>query len=628
MQRRLHTVLDIMRVPSEGNPLRAVRTFDHRATPKRIESEVLIAGGGLGGVAAALAVSRRGHSVCLLEETDWLGGQATSQGVSALDEHPHIEAFGGTRDYYRLRESIRDHYRSLASDARTSTPFNPGRCWVSGLAFEPIVAVRAMQEMLRPAMASTTLRVYLRTKVVAADVRYDRVQAIRALNLDDGTVLEFEFEYLIDATELGDLLPLSGAEYVLGAETIAETGEPSAQPEEPHPHCIQSCTYTFALERRPERERHIIARPTKYEHYRDNQPYDLRIEVHGGEIYGEESGWLQYAMFDTLAGTKGGLWHYRRLVDAAQFRGHYDNDITMFNWPGIDYRDKPLVDSTPEELAFALQDAKRVSLGFLHWLHTEVPDPRGPDGFAYLKLRHDVMGTTDGLSKHPYIRESRRIRPVKRIVEQDVAVAHQAGPRARHCEDSVGVGWYPIDIHQAGEGDLGVSTRTKPFQIPMGALIPVRLRNLVAAGKNIGTTHITNGCYRLHPVEWNVGEAGGTLVSCALRTGTSPQTIHSDPGSRRSVQRALLDDGIPLAWTVDVPLSDPSFVAVQRLVMAGGYGGRDGTMVFGATDPIDSTGRRHWLDAMGGSHIPDPCGPGTVTRSAFAAALARMGSYT
>jgi hypothetical protein len=49
-----------------------------------------------------------------------------------------------------------------------------------------------------------------------------------------------------------------------------------------------------------------------------------------------------------------------------------------------------------------------------------------------------------------------------------------------------------------------VSCRTRPFQIPMGALILVRIRNLLAAAKNIGTTHITNG---LHPVEWNTGEA-------------------------------------------------------------------------------------------------------------------------
>ena len=57
---------------------------------------------------------------------------------------------------------------------------------------------------------------------------------------------------VIDATELGDLLPLAGAEYRVGAESVAETGEAHAQPHEAKAHCVQSFTYTFAAERRPE----------------------------------------------------------------------------------------------------------------------------------------------------------------------------------------------------------------------------------------------------------------------------------------------------------------------------------------------------------------------------------------
>ena len=78
------------------------------------------------------------------------------------------------------------------------------------------------------------------------------------------------------------------------------------------------------------------------------------------------------------------------------------------------------------------------------------------------------------------------------------------------------MGWYPIDIHNSGPDDVGVSCRTRPFQIPLGALIPVRVRNLLAGAKNLGTTHVTNGCYRLHPVEWNIGEAAGALAAYAL----------------------------------------------------------------------------------------------------------------
>src|SRR6185295_20248230 len=112
-------------------------------------------------------------------------------------------------------------------------------------------------------------------------------------------------------------------------ETMRETGEAHAQPHEAKAHCVQSFTYTFAAERRPAGERHVVAAPSRYRHYREAQPYSLTIEVHGGEIYGEESGWLEYRLYDRLPGTKGGLWTYRRLIDAAQFPGRFAQDVTM-----------------------------------------------------------------------------------------------------------------------------------------------------------------------------------------------------------------------------------------------------------------------------------------------------------
>ena len=84
---------------------------------------MLIVGGGTGGVAAALAAARRGRNVHLLEETDWLGGQLTAQGVSALDEHEHIEAFGGTASYYALRDALREHYRACG-EGRATAPIS------------------------------------------------------------------------------------------------------------------------------------------------------------------------------------------------------------------------------------------------------------------------------------------------------------------------------------------------------------------------------------------------------------------------------------------------------------------------------------------------------------------------
>jgi hypothetical protein len=408
-----------------------------------------------------------------------------------------------------------------------------------------------MMALLRPHVDAGRVTLHLRTKAAAAEVEDDRVVSVTAVGLDDCRALRFRPAVVIDATELGELLPLTGAEYSVGAETIAETGEAHGQPSEPKRHCVQSFTYVFGLERRPRGESHVIERPARYEFFRASQPYSLTIEVHGGEIYGEESGWLSYKVLETMPGTKGGLWTYRRLIDSAQFGSDFPTDLSMFNWPGNDYREISIIDRPAGEVAAALQDAKRASLGFLHWVQTEAPAEGDRLGAPELKLRPDIMGSADGLAKFPYIRESRRIKALRTVVEQDVSAHFQAGPWAAHFEDSVGVGWYPIDIHRAGPEDVGISCRTRPFQIPLGALIPIRVRNLIAAAKNIGTTHITNGCFRLHPVEWNIGEAAGALAAFCLDQGKSAAAVHGNVELRTAFQRSLVSEGIPLAWTPD-----------------------------------------------------------------------------
>src|SRR5204863_10200717 len=133
-------------------------------------------------------------------DTDRLGGQMSEQGGSAIDEQEQIVSLGGTRSYYALRNSIRRHY---------GTP-NPGNCWVSRLAFEPRVALRVIEQMLPPSVS-----IYRRMKAVGVSTDRARITAVLCLGLDDGKLVRFHPATVIDATELGDLLPLSGAEYVV-----------------------------------------------------------------------------------------------------------------------------------------------------------------------------------------------------------------------------------------------------------------------------------------------------------------------------------------------------------------------------------------------------------------------------
>ena len=504
----------------------------------------------------------------------------TSQGVSALDEHRYIESFGGTRSYYELRDAIRAWYRENARLSPTATAeerLNPGNGWVSHLCFEPAVGVRALESLLRPFCDDGRLTVLLRHKASAAVVEGDLVRSVSFRHLDGAERVDVRASFVLDATELGDLLPLTGAEYVSGAESSVETGEPNARTTAAA-WCVQSFTYPFALELSTQRP--PVPEPEEYALNRERQPYTLR------HFYHDARGWTRYGMFTKGDGVDLPFWTYRRLIDRANFEDpRYD--VAMINWPGNDFRHGNIIDVDPSAALEALHGARRLALGFCRWLQTECPRDEGGAGYPEMVLRPEVMGTVDGLSKHPYIRESRRIRALRTIVEQDISATRQTGPRARFFPDSVGIGLYAIDIHPAEGEEKLPPDRAKPFQIPLSALVPMRLRNLLPACKNIGTTHITNGAYRLHPIEWNIGESAAHTAVLCMERGAAPQALAADPAAVRVLQQRLVRAGVPLFWYPDVGLEHPAFEASQVLAAWGHPVGRTDALEFGPDDEVD-----------------------------------------
>jgi hypothetical protein len=528
-----------------------------------LHADVLVVGGGLGGVAAALAALRRGRSVLLTEETDWLGGQLTSQGVPP-DEHPWIERFGASRSYRRLRDAIREEYRSnypLTHAARSHPALNPGLGKVSKLCHEPIVSARVLDAMVAPHVTSGRLRVLRETVPVGAQATDGVVRSV-TVRRSDGSELRLSAPYVLDATELGDLLPLAGIPYVTGFESRHDTGEPSA-PDEAQPRNEQSFSWVFAIGHEPGAE-HVIPRPDDYDFWRSYEP-----EFWGGPMLGlvapdpRTLDPLERTFDPTIPVATSvdadqsrdpgdrELWAFRRVLAAANFEpGFIESDVTIVNWPMIDYLEGGLTDVTPDERQRHLDGARALSRSMLYWLQTEAPRPDGGRGWPGLRLRGDVLGTDDGFAKAPYIRESRRIRARYTVVEQDLSLAVRGDQGAKKYHDSVGVGMYRIDLHPSTGGDNYLDVASCPFQIPLGALIPEIGGNLLAAGKDIGTTHITNGCYRLHPVEWSIGEAAGALAAFCIETGQSPSEVHADSTALSRFQAQLEADGVELDWPV------------------------------------------------------------------------------
>lgn len=521
------------------------------------QTDILVVGGGLGGVAAALAACRLGKKVILTEETNWIGGQLTAQAVPP-DEHPWIESTGCTASYRRLRENIRDYYRRnypLTPQARANVHLNPGRGNVSPLCHEPRVALAAIEEMLAPYCSSRQLEVLPDHRPVAVETDDDR---LRAVTLEDGAAGEqvtIHATYVIDATELGDLLELGRVEHLIGAESQAQTGELHALPGAADPLDQQAITWCFAMDFLPG-EDHTIDRPVDYAFWRDYQ----------ADFWpGKQLGWLDVhpitletrhrAVFDGETDRIDGndFWHYRRILYRKHhLDGAFASDITLVNWPQIDYWLGPIVGVGEEEQQRNLAACRQLSLSFLYWMQTEAPRPDGGLGYPGLRLRHDVVGTGDGLAKSVYVREARRIQAEFTVLEQHVGVDQRQAAGldcAEQFVDSVGIGSYRIDLHPSTALRTYVDISSFPFQIPLGALIPKRVENLLPACKNLGVTHITNGCYRLHPVEWNIGEAAGALAAYCLEKQFAPRQVRNTAGHLADFQQLLTERlGFQLTW--------------------------------------------------------------------------------
>ena len=583
---------------------------------KEVECEILIAGGGLGGVAAAYDSLRLGRQVCMTEITDWIGGQATSQGVSALDERPL------QRDN-NIFPSGYSEFRDRIVEAYGGNP-NPGKCWVSVLCFSPRVGHQVLVDMLQPYLDSGQLKLFTDTVISSVETTDALVQSVGAIGNvarqpelaeeeGRGNLSDYFLEFynpeptqawdkqlisfvppsdrtdrtvpwmVIDATETGELWPLANVPYLLGTDSLAQYWEPSAKAEST-PYCTQGFTYTFVMERTATPQV-----PIKPDFFDD--------EEHG-RYYSFEQDRFDFAAVFTYRRIKGEV-EISNINDAEAIRV---GDQSMQNWTwGNDWRISTpdrnfiLTQAQLEESGqlepggwrgglrqSALARGEQHALGYFYWLMAgrtdyllgETPDFEPNENFRYRLMAgpESPMDTASGLSKYPYIRESRRLigRPGFGypegflIYESDISVEESDLQRGRPFvfTDSVGVGQYPIDFHACvqpedfspdpADIDYEGVILSYPYQIPLRALIPQTFDNLLAGAKNIAATHIAAASYRVHPVEWAIGSGAGNAASFAIANDVSPASLVDglprDLDSLRQLQEQIKTLGNPVEF--------------------------------------------------------------------------------
>ncbi len=428
-----------------------------------VQVDVLVLGGGCGGTAAAWQASRMGASVLVVEPSPWLGGMITSAGVSALDGNKGAMASGLLRYF---RDELESHYGGR-EQVRTG--------WVSDTCYEPRVGANILAEFADDAGFETWFGAQL-------EYVYKEGRKLTSVRVRKGSkTVRVHAHVIIEATEFGDALELAGVPYRLGRDAQSDSGEAHA-PEVADME-IQDMTWVAILHKQDE------GKTYPYGH-RVEQPRDykgLMFDCTTKEFCSvPDPSILNHPLHD---------W------DSFISYGLLPNSKAMLNWPfhGNDFPNTAAVFGSPDDRAAAFQKARLHTLSYVHYIQTTLLHPEWG-----LDLRE--FDTPDRLAYIPYVRESRRGRGVRFMVEDDVLAPTEGGPRARFHADSIAVGDYFLDHHHSkshrppGKRLVEDLPDNAPFQIPMGVVIPEKVDGLLLAEKNISVSHIVNGCTRLQPV--------------------------------------------------------------------------------------------------------------------------------
>ena len=580
----------------------------------RGDYDVVVAGGGTGGCGAAIQAARMGARVLLLDETDYLGGQMNAAAVTSMDEGGTLVRGRGL--YKEWVQRIEGHYRPLGIDPETAYQYGH-------ICVEPRVGRMLLEQMLKDAKVAVSLR----SRVVKVLKEGDRVTGAEiSITSGEGSKAQtVRSQVLIDATEWGDVIPLTGARYRVG-NCLSEAVNPAQR--------VQDNTWTAVIKQYPGEVPAAFRLTEKPPGYTDkiHQRFVRTLKL-GDEVGPNESPWTWTRFIN-----------YRGMPNSAPGGGTRPITRTHVNFNN-DWPSSVAEIEDPARRLATERDMRLVTLHLLYYIQNTlgmkqwaVADDEGYDTpynraqvDAWLKERPELEPYRT-LFHHfpviPYVRESRRIVGLHTLCarELDRRPGYQPVPFAT----SVAIGDYPVDMHgsmQAKYLELDLDRAEDipgkfggnghgPFAIPLECFIPEKVDGFLPAEKNISQSRMGNGATRLQPHTMLMGQAAGALAALAVRHGVQPRAVESV-----LVQQVLAEAEDPLNYTPvqDVASDKPEWAAIQLVTVRGLLPLQDGKF-----DP-----RRHVSEAearaisahfAGSSETKALSEP--VTRATFAKALA------
>jgi hypothetical protein len=629
----------------------ALQTPFDRIAP---DYDILVAGAGTGGIAAALQAARMGARVLLIEETDMIGGQMANAGVTSMDDGG-IWGKNPVRErgiYREFHESAALHYYARDRDPFTAYHFN----LQSEGGYEPRIARAILyglvDETRRRAPVNgrpPVLDLAVRTRVTAVA---KTGPAVRGATLEEWTPSgprrrEVACRVLIDATEYGDVIPLTGARYRVGAST-------SDRPDPASP--MQAHTWVGVIREYPEglpAHLRISTPPDGHERIvRQFKSYQLHgLPAWGGGHRGYKGPrvWWTYVA-------------WRGMPDSASPAAGAVTELRHTRCGLNGGNDYPVTAATAEDPRRRMADELagiNKTLSIIWWFQHElglpwsVAEDEGcatPFNTARMKergVRPDLLALAARLPQCPYVREARRIIGLETLKGGHLYLRDRGAETARHWASAVAINDYSFDLHgtnDALEKDLdepGFINATGPFAVPFAAFIPEKIDGFLPAEKNISQSRLANGATRLQPSTMLNGQAAGAIAALAARHGIQPRAVNII-----ETQAALLAAGGTLVsrWYADVPHASPLWRATQLLSLYGlldrpGAMPRTGPLgentFWGADEPLAAADlaatRKLFVRIAPAAARELPAAPAALTRGDFAlhaaGLLARHGRY-
>ena len=472
-------------------------------------TDVVVWGGGTGGVAAAIQASRYGARTLLLTPGTWLGGMVSAAGVCCPDGN-------------ELSPWQTGLWGAFLRELEQTEPSGLDHNWVSCFGYRPSSAEAILQRWVR---AESKLLWWPDCRLLAVERDESQITALRIAVA--GEQRRVSCQVVIDGSDRGDLLPMANAAFRFGWESQEHWGEPSAPLQQ-------------RLDNEPFFRAHPVQSPTW---------------VVMGQLQGDQLQAGQVRVLDPSNKPQLPV-PFERATDAFGLErtltyGRLPGGLVMLNWPlhgndwhwGLErgFADDPSMES---ELAVEMQQH---SLRFAEAMRD------ASDGWLTLgqAFPPDSGSPAAWLAAMPYWREGRRMVGLTTVIEQDLLPTHEGQAVASlplspsGALQSIAVGNYANDHHYPGD-DWPLAPKScrwggrwtgTPFCVPYGALVSESISNLLAADKAISTSHMANGATRLQPLVMNVGQASGLAAALSIQRGCSPAVLPV-----RELQEALIGD--------------------------------------------------------------------------------------